>query len=357
MATPRCLLYGATGYTGRLLARAAAARGLEVVLAGRNEERLASLARSLGLEHRALGLDSPARLAAALADVTAVLNAAGPFTATAGPLVDACLDAGIHYLDLTGEIEVFRAIRARDDDAHARGVMLLPGAGFIVAPSDCLARRVCARLQQPEALSIGVSRAARLSRGSMRTMIEMIAAGVLVRREGRMILTSSRVPPKSFDFGQGPTSCLAVNWADVYTAHFSTGVPDITGYLEVTPWEKGLFLASRYGAWWLQTPPWQALLKAQSGFLPEGPTDEERACQRRVIVAEAEDANGRRHAARLETPESYDFTVTVALAIVERVFAGEVKPGFQTPALAYGADFVLGFDGVTYTEHTPVYSS
>ena len=143
---PTFLLYGANGYTGQLIAREAVVRGQRPILAGRNAEAVTALARQLGLEHRIFSLDDAAATCAGLEGVTAVLHCAGPFAHTARPMIDACLEARVHYLDITGEISVFEMAAVRDTEAMAAGVMLLPGAGFDVVPSDCLALHLHRRL-------------------------------------------------------------------------------------------------------------------------------------------------------------------------------------------------------------------
>lgn len=341
------MIYGATGYTGRLIAAEAVRRGLAPVLAGRDAARLGQLAR-LGLESRAVGLSDPHALARALDGIGVLLNAAGPFTATATALAGACLAAGVHYLDVTGEIPVFAALHARDAEARERGVLLMPGVGFIVAPSDCLAAHVAARLPGARRLRLGISGSRLVSRGSARTLASLVSEGVQARRDGSLILLPWGGLERAFDFGHGPRACLAVSWADVYTAGLSTGVPDVEVYLEVEAWERALFLGSRIFAPWYRTPLGQALMEAQVRMLPEGPTAAERARSRRVLVAEAEDGHGRRVRSRLHTPEAYTFTAMTAVEAAVRVLRGEVQAaaGFQTPARVFGADFVLSFAGV-----------
>jgi short subunit dehydrogenase-like uncharacterized protein len=340
------MIYGATGYTGRLLVQEAVRRGLSPVLAGRGAAALAALARSSHLEGRVVGLADPRALARALDGIGVVLNAAGPFAATAGPLAAACLAAGAHYLDLTGEIPVFASLHRRDAEARQRGVMLMPGAGFIVVPSDCLAAHVARRLPGARWLRLGISGSPLVSRGSARTMNELISGGVHVRRNSRLTLLPWSRLERRFDFGRGPRPCLAVSWADVFTAYHTSGIPDIEVYLEVEPWQRALFLGSRYFAWLLRTPPWRMALEAQVRALPEGPSETERVRHRRVVVAAAGDGSGRRVVSRLRTPEAYSFTAVAAVEIAARVLRGELRTGFQTPAQVYGPDFVLGIPGV-----------
>ena len=161
----RILIYGATGYTGTLIARHAKDRGLCPILAARHPAKLKSLAESLGFAYRVVQLEDANRLAEALGDIHVVLNVAGPFSATSAPMVDACLRTFTHYLDITGEVPVFEDLYRRDAEARSRRLMIMPGVGFIVVPSDCLAAHVARMLPEAEHLAIGISRSTLLSRG------------------------------------------------------------------------------------------------------------------------------------------------------------------------------------------------
>ena len=133
------MIYGANGYTGRLAARLAKDRHLGPVLAGRHAEPIKQLAHELGCEARVFDLADAASAATHLAGVRAVLHCAGPFSATSRPMLDACLRAGAHYLDITGEIAVFEAIHSRRQEVSDAGIVAIPGVGFDVVPTDCLA--------------------------------------------------------------------------------------------------------------------------------------------------------------------------------------------------------------------------
>src|SRR6516162_7830614 len=191
------LIFGSTGYTGKLIAKAAVARGARPILAGRNLDKVKAVADPLGLTARAFDLSEPARIDAAIKDISALLCAAGPFSATSRPIADACLRNRVHYLDLTGEIDVFEALAARDAEAKARGVTLLPGVGFDVVPSDCLAAHLKRRLPDAKDLKLYLSLGANMSRGTAKTMIEAIAARTRVRRDGRLV-TSARAEEGSW---------------------------------------------------------------------------------------------------------------------------------------------------------------
>src|SRR5437762_9987666 len=152
---PAWLLYGANGYAGELAARRAVEGGERPVLAGRRAEEVGRLAGALGLEHRVFGLDDGAAVEKGLSGMAAVLHCAGPFSRTAMPMAEGCLRARAHYLDITGEIEVFEALAARGEEARQTGVSLLPGVGFDVVPSDCLAAHLHRRLPTATHLALG----------------------------------------------------------------------------------------------------------------------------------------------------------------------------------------------------------
>src|SRR3954469_4287968 len=160
------LIYGATGHTGSLVAREAARRGLRPVLAARSAEKVAAVAGELGMEHRAFALDSPDAVAAGVRGVQVVLNCAGPFGHTARPLTDACLKAGAHYLDITGEAALLEAQAARGGEARAVGGGLLPGVGFDLVPPDCRAAHLKRRLPTAPRLALAFRSSGRLSRGT-----------------------------------------------------------------------------------------------------------------------------------------------------------------------------------------------
>jgi short subunit dehydrogenase-like uncharacterized protein len=337
------LVYGAYGFTGALVAREAALRGLPAVLAGRDEARLAPLARGLGLPHRAFPLDDPGALARGLEGARAVLHCAGPFSRTAAPVADACLAAGVHYLDITGEGAVFEAIAARGAAAERAGVTLLPGAGFDVVPSDCLAAHLVRRLPGARSLSLAFS-GVRASRGTLRTALESAGEGARARRGGA--LERIGYAERELDLGAGPRRCFAISWGDLWTAPRSTGLPDVTVYVAAPRATRLLArLAEPFGPV-LASEPVQAALRRAVDRLPEGPTPEEQRTSRARLWGEVRDAQGRTAAARLETPEAYTLTARAAVACAARVLAGGVPAGWQTPATAFGPDFVLGIPGV-----------
>lgn len=344
------MIYGATGYTGRLLAREAAERGLRPLVSGRNEAKLRELAEPLGLEHVAVSLDDRDALRKALDGVRVVLHAAGPFSATSEPMLDACLETGTSYLDITGEIDVFEACAARDDEARDRGILVMPGVGFDVVPSDCLAAHVKRRLPDATALHLAISGTNTISRGTAKTAVEAVRHGARVRRDGRIVELKEPLA-REFDFGDGSHRFLAVAWGDVATAYHSTRIPDVTVYFMATRQLEKMAGLGAVARWLLGTAPMQAYLRRKIDQRPEGPSDKQRAAGRAHLLAVAENEAGESVRSQLLTPEGYTLTYLTGLAIVERVLQGETEPGFRTPSTAFGADFITEIEGCQRKDH------
>lgn len=343
------LLYGANGYTARLIARIAPEYGIRPLLAGRSQAAVAGVAHELGLESRAFPLDDVATLDLALDGVSVVLNCAGPFVHTAGPLAGACIRNGVHYLDITGEIEVFEQLHARAADARAAGVMLLPGSGFDVVPSDCLAVHLKQRLPTATRLSLAVAGDGRISRGTAATMIEHAGRGGMIRRGGRLTRVRLGAHTREVDFGSGPKRVITIPWGDVATAYYSTGIPDIEVYSVPPRGLRHVVPLARYFTWLLRAPALKHVLlkKVRSG--PAGPSDAELRTARSYVWGEVGDDAGNFAKARCTGPNGYLLTAHAALVITRRVLAGDFVPGFQTPALVYGPDLVLSVPGVERT--------
>ena len=342
----RLLIYGAPGYSGALIARQAVAAGLTPILCARNAEKLRVLSDELGLESRVAGLDDPGELERTLRGVDVVLNAAGPFSRTARQLIDACLRVRCHYLDITGEVDAILVAAERGSAARERGVMLMPAVGFDVMPSDCLAVHAVRRSRRPRHLRLGLSGLAMASRGSARTMIELLHQPIRLIRDGRLTSAPLGSLEWEFDYGWGASASLAIGWGDIATAPFSTGVANVTTYFEANlllRMHNGLVRALGWAAQWRQ---WQAFLEANLWLLPEGPSAEYRERRSVTVVAEVEDEDGSYIRSRLRTPEAYTMTALAALAVTQRVLAGDLEPGFETPARVYGPDFVLSLPGV-----------
>jgi short subunit dehydrogenase-like uncharacterized protein len=335
------LLYGAYGYTGRLVAAEAVARGHRPLLAGRDPQRLEALATELGLPYQAFSLEDSVALASALGEVPAVLCCAGPFIHTWRPVAEACLATGRHYLDITGEPEVFLCLAALDQRAERAGVILLPGVGFDVVPSDCLAAHLARRLPGATSLTLAFRSGPRPSRGTAATMIEHAHRGGLVRRGGELAREPVASRTLEVDFGQGPVSMVSIPWGDVVTAWYTTGIPDIEVYTAASAKRIRRVRLLRPLLPLLRIAAVKAMALYSLRARPEGPSEEELAHLRSDLWGEVRDAAGRSAASRLHGPQSHRWTAKSAVSAVERLLEGDVEPGFRTPASAFGPDFVL----------------
>jgi short subunit dehydrogenase-like uncharacterized protein len=345
------LIYGATGYTGELIAREAKRRGLSPILAGRSAEKLASLARELGLPTRVFGLERPNEIAPHLAGVRVVLHCAGPFSATSAKMIDACLLARAHYLDITGEIDVLEQSFNRDESARRAGIVICSGAGFDVIPTDCLALALKEALPDATQLALGFYSKSRLSPGTAKSSIEAAALGGRVRRDGRLVSVPFGSDIRYIDFGdgRGARPATSLPWGDVSTAYRTTGIPNITVYVAASLARiRGLRLVGAM-RFLLRSEAVQSVLTRRAAQI-RGPNAEQRARSRTYLWGEVANAEGKKKTARVETENGYDVTVSGALAMVDELLRrearGEPAPaGSITPARLLGADFVARLPG------------
>ena len=339
------LIYGANGYTGELITRMAAERGLKPILAGRNEAAIRELAEKHEFEYSVFSLDDTAKVDAALQEVEMVLHCAGPFSITSLPMVKACLRNGKHYTDITGEISVFETCAAMGKKAEEAGVMLMPGVGFDVVPSDCLAMHLKDRLPTATHLSLAFYGMGRISHGTQATMTMNVGKGGAIRKDGKITPVPAAWKTQEIDFGATKKMGVTIPWGDVSTAFHSTGIPNIEVFTVVPPDGLRLMKISRYLGWLLATKFIQKYL--QRNIPPGGPSDAEREKGKTLMWGKATDADGNSVESRQQGPEGYTLTAIAALNIAEKIMAGNFTPGYQTPAKAYGADLVLELEGVS----------
>jgi saccharopine dehydrogenase (NAD+, L-lysine-forming) len=337
----RVLLYGATGFTGRLLVERLRSFGDGLILAGRNPRTVEALAGRYGLSWRVFGLEDAAALDATLSDVDVVLHSAGPFVETAAPMMAACLRTRTHYLDMTGEWPVFADAMTRSDAARQAGVMLMPGVGFSVVATDCLLAMAVAANPGAVKLRLAVSSPQVISPGTLVSAAGLMSKTALVRRAGRLRTLPVGELTRDFDFGAGPRSATVFSWPDVVTGEFTTGVADIEAYTEAD-W----LVRAAYRFWSKAAARTDAgLRRAMSrAFALAGPGEPSAAARRRggfVLVVEAIDRWRRTRTLRMRTMEGYTVSAFAAEGIVRRVLDGQWTAGFQTPGRMFGGRFVL----------------
>jgi saccharopine dehydrogenase (NAD+, L-lysine-forming) len=339
------MIYGANGYTGRLAAEEAVARGMRPVLAGRRVSAILPLAKSLGCPHRVFSLEDPVEVHAALEDVTAVLHCAGPFSRTSWPMLRGCLARGTHYLDITGEIDVFEAVMGAGPELARRGVVAIPGVGFDVVPTDCAAKAVAEALPEAESLEIGFFSRGSMSRGTARTALESLGRLGRARVGGRIVDVPAAWKTRDVDIEGRQRLAVSIPWGDVSTAYHSTGIGDIVTYTvmsqRVLPWLR----ATAHAAPVFRTEAARSVVDQLVSRAVGDPSGEPQEGAGAVVWARASSGDAIAEI-RLRTPESYHFTVAAALESVRRVMEGGVRPGAHTPAMAFGAGFVGEIAGV-----------
>jgi len=344
----KVLVYGSYGYTGNLIVEQAMKEGLQLILAGRDEKQLRAQAEKFSLEFRAFALDNISALDSALQEVDAVLHCAGPFVLTFRQMAEACIRNKKHYVDISGEIEGFEALAAMDNEAKLAGVMLLPGGGFDVVPSDCLLAYTASKLPNATELNLYIkSIGSGVSRGTARSGIENSHRQGRIRRDGKIISVPNVWDSKMMDFGRGPSRVVSVGWGDVSTAYYSTGVKNITTYMGFPKIMVNVMFLTRYVGPLLYSRLAKNFIKWLIGvFIPNGPSKQKNETGFSLMIAEASDGK-KTICAKLRAPEAYYLTALTSVSIMKRILNSDFQTGFQTPSTVYGADFILQFSGVT----------
>ena len=340
------MLYGAYGYPGRLIAQEAARRHLTPVLAGRSQGKVASLANELGLEARVFGLVDEAQVVAGLKGMKLVLHCAGPFSATSRPMISACLQAGTHYLDITGEIDALEHAYQQQSAARAAGIVICPGVGFDVIPTDCVAATLKTALPDATRLALGFHSGSGLSPGTAKTLVESLTKGGRIRKDGKIIAVPLAHSTRSIDFGEGGEKlAMTFPWGDVSTAFYTTGIPNIEVYITGS---RVLITGARNANlihWLLRLGLAQTFLKGTIEKTLKGPSRENREASPSYVWGEVSNEQGQVKTARIKTANGYSLTVTGALAVVEHLLRIQVQGGTYTPATLVGPNLVVRLPG------------
>ncbi|WP_020531575.1 saccharopine dehydrogenase family protein [Flexithrix dorotheae] len=340
------LIYGAYGYTGELISRLAKEKGYKPTLAGRNPEKTKKLAEALNLPFEVFSLNETQLLEKVLSRHDLVLHIAGPYSHTAEIMVNACLKTKTHYLDVTGELEVFEWIATQDKKAKEAGIVLLPGTGFDVVPSDCLARYLYEKLPDANSLELAWQGVGKFSRGTALTMAENLHKGGSIRENGAIKLVPPAYQVKEIFINGKNRLGATIPWGDVSTAFYSTGIPNIKVFM-IAP--KNLIKnmkRMRYLRWFFGIGFVKKQMQAKIRNKVTGPDEQMRKTSRSYFWGQVENAHGQKVAARLETPEGYTLTAITALKSAEKLMESKLAPGFYTPSKAFGKDFILKVDSV-----------
>ncbi|MDP7035024.1 MAG: saccharopine dehydrogenase NADP-binding domain-containing protein [Planctomycetota bacterium] len=344
MSVPDFMIYGATGFSGELVAREAVRRGLRPLVAGRRADAVTSLAEELGLEPRVFSLDDPVAVRSGLEGIHSVLHCAGPFLLTSKQMVDACLDRGVNYLDITGEVSVFESIFSLHERAVEKKIILMPGVGFDVIPTDCLAGRLKEALPDATELELAFTGLGTVSRGTMRTMVMGCSHGGWIRRNGRLESVPLGWKTRRIPFADRDRDAVTLPWGDLSTAYRSTGIGNIRTYAALPKGTiRGLRRLERLRGL-LAWGPIQGFLSRAIGWKSRGPKDRELLEGRCHLWGEVTNRSGEKVFGHLSTPDGYRFTALGAIAALTRI--DSVQPGAWTPAQAFGAEWVESIEGV-----------
>lgn len=342
------LLYGANGYTGKLIAKLAQEYGLKPILAGRRAEVLEPLAKELNTTYHIVDLNDTAKLESVLKELPLVLHAAGPFNKTAKQMIDACLKTNTHYIDITGEIGVYEMAKKYHDAAINAGIMLMPGVGFDVVPTDCIALFLKNKLPDATELKLAfASIGGGLSHGTSLTMAEGMGEKSAVRKDGAIVRVPLGHKGMWVDFGLKKLFVMTIPWGDISTAYTTTGIPNIETYTGTSPKTFKLLKFQFLYNWLLRTSFMRKQAIKKINNKPAGPADERRTKSIGLVWGEVKNANGQTAQARLIGPDGYTLTAHTSLIIAKKILDNNVKPGYQTPAGCYGADLILEVPGVS----------
>ena len=339
------IIYGANGYTGELIAREAIRQGLKPTLAGRNKAKVEALAQELGLTYQAFGLDNVEAVSEHLKGFKLVMHCAGPFSATSKPMMEACIKAGAHYLDITGEISVFELAQSLNNQAEKADIVLCPGVGFDVIPTDCVAAALKEALPDATHLALGFDSRTGFSPGTAKTSIEGMGEGGKIRKNGKITTVPLAHYVRTIDFGDGKKSAMSVPWGDVSTAFYTTGIPNIEVFVPAFP--KMIMGAKmmNYLRPVLKLKAVQKLIKSRIEKTVVGPNEELRAKVPTYVWGEARNARGEIKTARIQTENAYSLTVNGSLAVVSYLLKNTVKGGTYTPAKLMGYKLVTELPG------------
>ena len=340
------IIYGSYGYTGRLIAEKAADYHSNVILSGRNEEKLKKQSEQLGLPYEAADLSDSGQMDKLLGSAGLVIHCAGPFAHTWQPMLDACIRNRCHYLDITGEIPVFEGIKARDNEIKNAGIMAMPGTGFDVVPTDCMALFLKKQLPDASHLELAfMGLGGGVSHGTAQTMAENLGSGGAIRENGKIRSVPVAYQTREIDFGEKRRMAVSIPWGDVSTAHHTTGIKNIIVYTAMKPSAIKMMKITNWMAPVLKLNAVRSLVKKLVSQKVTGPDQATRETGTSYIWGEVKNESGDIITARQITPEGYRLTALSSLLIAQKVNSGDFKAGYQTPASAYGEDLILEIEG------------
>jgi len=348
----KIMIYGAYGFTAKLIIEKMVAEGMNPVLAGRKVRPLEEVANEFGLTATVFDLNSPKVIRRELERVDLVLHCAGPFKVTGKPMIDACIDTSTHYLDITGELEIFEYCQEVSNNAKANNVLLLPGCGFDIIPTENLGVLLHSKLPDANSLEIAIYGLGKPSKGTTRSVIGVMASGSRIRQNGDLVEIPYGSQPKEFTFANGKTrTCIPVPLPDLIATFQSTGIANIKMYFTMKPMQirmTGFFQPLMRV---LRFNPLASIVEWIVGKLASNPDEEFRADSPSYIIGIVH--NGEKSIqADLVTPNAYDLTATATVQAVKHIEGlNSIPTGYVAPSEVLGSDFITTLGGVDINYH------
>lgn len=341
------MIYGATGFTGQLIVEICKQKNLTPTLAGRNPEKTKILADKYGLEWKSFGLENPSIVAKQIQDYELVLHCAGPFIETAEPMAEACIATNTHYLDITGEIPVYELLYNKHEKAKSQKVLLLPGVGFDIVPTDCVAMQIKRWLPDATELCLGFMGLSSISKGTAKSALAQAPYGSVIRKDGKLTRIPQFSLKREFKIMGRKKTLYSIPWGDVFTAYISTGIPNVSVYTYVPnevlkmSWVMNLFSPM------LKNKPILHAAQNLIDLFVKGPDENLRQRGFSYVVGYGKNAEGKEVEIEIRTKEGYQFTAESAVLAVQKILEQSVQipGGFSTPSLTFGADFVYEIPG------------
>jgi short subunit dehydrogenase-like uncharacterized protein len=343
------LIYGVTGYTGRLVLKEAIAKGLKPIIAGRNLQKTQKLALEFDLEFRIFSLHDVKTIASNIHGVTLVLHCAGPFAITARPMMEACLSEKVHYIDITGEIGIMQWAFERDSQAKEADIMLMCGVGFDLVPTDCVAANLKKALPDANSLEIGFyMHGGGISHGTMSTMAINLGNGSFERMNHELVAVPLAHKGKTIDFGITQKFCISIPWGDLFSAYLSTGIENITTYTAASKFTYFTLKIQKLLNPLFQSKVFKYLFQIYIDRFITGPSEVQNRQGRSYVWGKVKNASGETKEVILECAESYLLTALASVHIAKKILDGKYLAGYQTPSIPYGAELILEIEGSRY---------
>jgi short subunit dehydrogenase-like uncharacterized protein len=343
------LIYGANGYSGKLVVEEAMRKGLRPILAGRTESKIKSLAAAYNLDYKIFGVENVPKIVSHLEGISLVLNCAGPFAKTAKPIIEACLLSQSHYLDITGELDVFEMAKEFDLQAKDNEIIIMPGVGFDVVPTDCMANHLKQKLPEATHLELAfMSLGGGISHGTMATMVEGLGKNGAVRVDGKIEEVLIGHEGKEIDFGMKKSWAMTIPWGDISTAYTSTGIENIQVFTAIPKTTFNLLKAQQLINPILQNKWVKGMIKDYVDENITGPTPEQNKNGVSLVYGKVNDDEQNEIEARMKGPETYAFTAKLAVLLIQKVLETKDKYGYFTPAKLFGPELILEIEGVEY---------